>query len=113
MLVLLLNYVSCLAYKCNYTEISGPVHTSVLYKEESLSEVKWIEINEYCRAKGDTKVYSDAGQPKCEYSRDICKWNNGMCVVNELRSSDELCECQKLLKENTLVSGLDRGRLPE
>ncbi len=110
MYFLLITGIYSLAYKCNYSEIEGPVWSSVLYKEESLPEVKWIEIHEYCRAKGDTSVYDDAGQGKCEYSRNICKWSGYSCVMNEMRENDILEECQSLLRDNTLVDGLDRGR---
>ena len=110
---ILICLVYSLSYKCNYNEIEGPVWSSVLYKEDNLAEVKWIESNEYCRAKGDTSVYSDAGQGKCEYSRDICKWYGGSCVINEQRQNDSLEECQSLLRDNLLVNGLDRGRSPK
>lgn len=105
-----IGFAFALSYKCNYDEIEGPVWSSVLYKEDNLAEVKWIEINEYCRAKGDTTVYSDAGKGKCEYSRDICKWSSSSCIVNEQRENDSLEECQSLLRDNILVNGLDRGR---
>jgi hypothetical protein len=109
-LYLILSIVSALSYKCNYSEISGPVSSHVLYKEDNLDEVKWIESVEYCRAKGDRNVYDDAGQGKCEYSRDICLWDSSSCIVNTYRENDSLEECQKLLRENKLVTGLDKGR---
>lgn len=108
-LYLILSIVNALSYKCGYQEIEGPVSTHVLYKEDNLAEVKWIESVEYCRAKGDVTVYYDAGQGKCEYSRDICSWD-GVCIVNTFRENDSLEECQNLLRDNNLVEGLDKGR---
>jgi hypothetical protein len=110
--VLLLKVATSLSYKCNYPEISGPVATHVLYKEDNVDEVKWLESVEYCRAKGDTSVYRDAGQGKCEYSRGICVWSNSACILNSERGNDSLQECVDLLANNRLVDGLDNGRNP-
>lgn len=92
--------------------VEGPGSTSFLYKEDNVAEVKWLEKYEYCRAKGDPSVYQDAGQGKCEYSRDICVWNsdNNSCELNPNRGNDPISECQDLLLDNALVEGLDNGR---
>jgi len=114
MIFLLLFSLQCkaLSWKCDYPSIEGPVSTHVLYKEENADVVKWLESYEYCRAKGDPLVYVDAGQPKCEYSRDICVFANNACILNEERQNDPLQECIALLDENTLSWELDSGRIP-
>ena len=100
-----------LSWKCDYTEIDGPVSTHVLYKEENENVVKWLEKYEYCRAKGDPSIYIDAGKDKCEYSRDICLFYNDECIFNEMRENDSLEECQDLLINNILSYELDSGRI--
>lgn len=99
-----------LSWVCNYRCLNGPTSTSVLYKEDNVAEVKWLDKIEYCRAKGDTNVYVDAGQGKCEYSRDVCIWSDETCLVNPNRKNDAYSECRDLLRENVLVDGLDNGR---
>jgi hypothetical protein len=112
MLFFLINIVNCLSWKCEYSEFGSVSTTHFLYKEDNVNEVKWLEKYEYCRAKGDTSVYQDAGQGKCEYSRGLCYWNNGSCE-NTNRSNDPLLECQDLINNNNLVDGLDNGRKKE
>lgn len=112
MLFFLINIVNCLSWKCEYSEFGSVSTTHFLYKEDNVNEVKWLEKYEYCRAKGDTSVYQDAGQGKCEYSRGLCYWNNGSCE-NTNRSNDPLSECQDLINNNNLVNGLDNGRKKE
>lgn len=109
-LAIMISKVACLSWLCNYRCINGPISTHVLYKEDNLNEVKWLEKNEYCRAKGDPSVYVDAGQGKCEYSRDVCIWNNGQCILNTNRGNDLYSECRDLLRNNVLVDTLDNGR---
>jgi hypothetical protein len=101
-----------LAWKCDYPEIESPIGTHVLYKEDYDNIVKWLEKDEYCRAKGDTSVYADAGKEKCEYSRDICVFVDNECQLNSERENDSLQECQDLLNNNILDFGLDSGRTP-
>jgi hypothetical protein len=103
----LISSLVSLSYNCNLQEISK---THFLYKEDNVNEVKWLEKTEYCRAKGDLSVYSDAGQGKCEYSRGLCYWYNESCL-NTYREYDNLEECVNLLLNNVLVPGLDNGRL--
>lgn len=110
--ILLINLVYSLSWKCDYSNINGPVTTHFLYKEDNVAEVKWLERIEYCRAKGDSSVYRDAGQGKCEYSRGLCYWDSGNCL-NTNRQNDPLNECLDLLNYNTLVEGLDNGRLQQ
>ncbi len=100
-----------LSWKCDYTEIDGPVSSHVLYKEENENVVKWLEKYEYCRAKGDPSIYIDAGKDKCEYSRDICLFYNDECIFNEIRENDSLEECQDLLINNILSYELDSERI--
>lgn len=64
----------------------------------------------YCKDKGDSSIYIDAGQPKCEYSRGICKWDSGVCIET-LRVNDDMQVCIDLLEENTLSDELDNGRI--
>lgn len=112
---LLFSFVSALSYVCDYPEFElGKTH--YLYKEEILPVVKWLAKYEYCRAKGDTSVYADAGQPKCEYSRGICFWaDEGRATgcYETFRENDSLEECQALLANNALAASgeLDNGRL--
>lgn len=101
--------VLSLSWRCDSPEFGDISYTHFLYKEDNLNEVKWLEKIEYCRAKGDTSVYFDAGQGKCEYSRGLCYWDNG--CFNTGRDNDPLVECQDLYYGNTLVEGLDNGRL--
>ena len=101
-----------LSWLCDYSEIDGPTTTHVLYKEETSNVVKWLEKYEYCRAKGDPSVYEDAGQPKCEYSRNLCVFINDECIFNQERENDPLNECQDLLYNNILSDELDSGRIP-
>ena len=112
MFFVLICIVNCLSWKCEYSEFGSVSTTHFLYKEDNVNEVKWLEKYEYCRAKGDTSVYQDAGQGKCEYSRGLCYWNNGSCE-NTNRSNDPLSECQDLINNNNLVDGLDNGRKKE
>jgi len=101
-----------LSWLCDYSEIDGPTTTHVLYKEETYNIVKWLEKYEYCRAKGDPSVYEDAGQAKCEYSRNLCVFSNYECIFNQERENDPLNECQDLLYINILSDELDSGRIP-
>jgi len=101
-----------LSWLCDYSEIDGPTTTHVLYKEETYNIVKWLEKYEYCRAKGDPSVYEDAGQAKCEYSRNLCVFSNYECIFNQERENDPLNECQDLLYNNILSDELDSGRIP-
>ena len=112
-IIILFYYCNALSFKCDYQLIDGPVSTHVLYKEDNLNVVRWLEKYEYCRAKGDTTVYKDAGKDKCEYSRDICFYNDNECIFNEIRENDLLEECQDLLNNNVLEDGLDLGRQNE
>jgi DNA repair exonuclease SbcCD nuclease subunit len=102
-----------LSWKCDYSIIEGPSSTHVLYKEENANIVKWLEKYEYCRAKGNTSIYVDAGKDKCEYSRDICIFYNDQCIINENRQNDPLQECQDLLNDNVLSYDLDSGRIKQ
>ena len=106
-------YLNCMAlsWLCDYSEIDGPTTTHVLYKEET-DIVKWLEKYEYCRAKGDPSVYEDAGQAKCEYSRNLCVYSNSECIFNQERENDPLEECIDLLLNNILSEELDWGRIP-
>lgn len=97
-----------LSYVCSYSEFSLG-DSNYLYKEELVDVVKWLEKVEYCRAKGDSSVYSDAGQAKCEYSRGICYWDNG--CFETFRENDSFDECLDLLSNNELSFELDNGRL--
>jgi len=106
-----LRMVQSLSWVCNYPNIDGPVSTHYLYKEDNVNQVKWLDSNEYCRAKGDLSVYDNAGQAKCEYSRGICIWNNNNCIINPERMNDPYYECLDLLTNNVLVEGLDNGRI--
>lgn len=109
MLSLLVSCVVSLSYVCDYPDVFGDYGKNfVLYKEDNVAEVKWLEKYEYCRAKGDTSVYNDAGQGKCEYSRGICYWD-GACLMTN-RENDPKTECVDLYNSNTLVAGLDNGR---
>ena len=101
--------VLSLSWRCDSSEFGDISYTHFLYKEDNVNEVKWLEKNEYCRAKGDTSVYLDAGQGKCEYSRGLCYWDNG--CFNTGRDNDPFSECIDLYYGNTLVEGLDNGRL--
>jgi hypothetical protein len=101
--------VLSLSWRCDSPEFGDISYTHFLYKEDNVNEVKWLEKNEYCRAKGDTSVYFDAGQGKCEYSRGLCYWDNG--CFNTGRDNDPVGECQDLYYGNILVEGLDNGRL--
>ena len=107
-------YLNCMAlsWLCDYSEIDGPTTTHVLYKEETADIVKWLEKYEYCRAKGDPSVYEDAGQAKCEYSRNLCVYSNSECIFNQERENDPLEECIDLLLNNILSEELDWGRIP-
>ena len=100
-----------LSWKCEYSAINGPGSTHFLYKEDNINVVKWLEKYEYCRAKGDTSIYIDAGKSKCEYSRDLCVFYNYQCILNENRKNDPLQECQDLLTNNVLSYELDSGRI--
>lgn len=93
----------CLSWMCNYPCIDGPVDTHLLYKEDNVNEVKWVEKYSYCSKKADPNVYPDAGEGKCLYSRDICIWENDTCVLNPGRTNDKFLECRDLLAQNTLV----------
>jgi hypothetical protein len=110
----LISFVSALSYVCDYPEFElGKTH--YLYKEEVLPVVKWLAAFEYCRAKGDSSVYADAGQPKCEYSRGICFWaveGRATGCYETFRENDSIEECRALLAENELSFELDNGRLP-
>lgn len=112
-IMFLISRVYTLSWMCNYNSINGPVGTHVLYKEDNINQVKWLEKNEYCRAKGDLSVYPDAGQGKCEYSRNICLWNSSKnnCILNTSRENDQYNECVNLLRDNVLVDNLDNGRI--
>lgn len=101
---LFLNNCQALSWKCEYPIIDGPGSTHFLYKEENENVVKWIEKYEYCRAKGD------AGKSKCEYSRDICIFDNDQCILNQNRENDPLQECQDLLTNNVLDYELDKDQ---
>jgi hypothetical protein len=111
----LFSLVTPLSYVCDYPEFElGKSH--YLYKEEVLPVVKWLAKYEYCRAKGDSSVYADAGQPKCEYSRGICFWaDEGRATgcYETFRENDSLEECQALLADNALaaIGELDNGRM--
>lgn len=100
-----------LSWKCDYPTINGPRSTHFLYKEDNVNVVKWLEKYEYCRAKGDSSVYVDAGKGKCEYSRNLCVFYNNQCIINENRANDPLQECQNLLTNNILSYELDSGRI--
>ena len=102
-----------LSWKCDYPTINGPRSTHFLYKEDNVNVVKWLEKYEYCRAKGDSSVYIDAGKGKCEYSRNICVFYNNQCIINENRGNDPLQECQDLLTNNIISYELDSGRIKE
>ena len=103
----LISSLLSLSYNCDLGEISK---THFLYKEDNVNEVKWLEKQEYCKAKGDGSVYRDAGQGKCEYSRGLCYWDGQNCL-NTYRGYDNFDECVNLLINNALVEGLDNGRL--
>lgn len=103
----LISSLNSLSYNCNLGEISK---THFLYKEDNVREVKWLEKIDYCKAKGLTTVYRDAGQGKCEYSRGLCYWDGKNCL-NTYRDFDNFDECVNLLLNNILVDGLDNGRL--
>lgn len=109
----LFSTVSALAYVCDYPEFElGNSH--YLYKEELLPVVKWLPSFEYCRAKGDTSIYADAGQAKCEYSRGICFWSDEGRATGcweTFRENDSLEDCQALLADNELSTDLDNGRM--
>lgn len=105
----LISSIASLSYNCN---LGGISNTHFLYKEDNVNEVKWLEKEEYCNLKGDSSVYRDAGQAKCEYSRGLCYWDNGYCL-NTYRDYDNSEECVNLLLNNILVAGLDNGRLKE
>ena len=109
MIFFLINFTSSLSWRCQFDTFGIISTTHFLYKEDNVNEVKWLEKYEYCRAKGDTNVYNDAGQGKCEYSRGLCYWNNGFCE-NTNRDNDPFVECQDLINNNNLVEGLDNGR---
>lgn len=111
MIFVLITVICCLSWKCQFNNFGEISKTHFLYKEDNVNEVKWLEKYEYCRAKGDTNVYNDAGQGKCEYSRGLCYWNNGICE-NTNRNNDPFLECQELMNNNILVEGLDNGRKP-
>jgi hypothetical protein len=113
LLLFLLPLCQGLSWKCDYSEIDGPSASHVLYKEDNVNVVKWLEQNEYCRAKGDPTVYTDAGQRKCEYSRNICVFYYDKCIVNPNRVNDPLEECQALLRDNVESSDLDSGRIQD
>lgn len=103
--IVLFSYnIFALSWVCNYPCLNGPISTSVLYKEDNVAEVKWLEKNEYCRGKGDPLVHPDAGQGKCEYSRDVCLWVNNECILNTERQNDVYSECRDLLRYNVLVN---------
>jgi hypothetical protein len=102
-----------LSWKCDYSIIDGPKSTHFLYKEDNVNIVKWLEKYEYCRAKGDTSIYIDAGKGKCEYSRNLCVFYNNQCILNENRENDPLQECQDLLNNNDLSYELDSGRIKQ
>lgn len=117
LIVLLCKSYYALSWVCNYpcnnivrcrinnNCIPGPGNTSFLYKEDNELQVRWLEKFEYCRAKGDSSIYPDAGKGKCEYSRDICVWNsnNNSCDLNPNRNNDLFSECKDLLFNNKLI----------
>ncbi len=109
--LIFLKTIHSLSWVCNFPDIPGPVNTHFLYKEDNVNQVKWLESVEYCRAKGDKTVYNNAGQGKCEYSRNICIWVNNNCIINPERTNDNYNECLDLLNNNSLVDGLDNGRI--
>lgn len=108
MFFLLFPFCLSLSYVCSYPEFSLG-DSNYLYKEELVDVVKWLDKFEYCRAKGDTSVYSDAGKAKCEYSRGICYWDNG--CLETFRENDSFEECLNLLSNNELSFELDNGRI--
>lgn len=108
MFFLLFPFCLSLSYVCSYPEFSLG-DSNYLYKEELVDVVKWLDKFEYCRAKGDSSVYSDAGQAKCEYSRGICYWDGG--CRETFRENDSFDECLALLSNNELSFELDNGRL--
>lgn len=104
--------INALSYVCNY-DIFPPSYTHYLYKEEDLPIVKWLPKESYCKDKGDPTIYIDAGQPKCEYSRGICKWDyEANTCIDTSPPNDSQQTCIDLLEENTLSDQLDDDRLP-
>lgn len=108
MFFLLFPFCLSLSYVCSYPDFSLG-DSNYLYKEELVDVVKWLDKFEYCRAKGDSSVYSDAGKAKCEYSRGICYWDGG--CRETFRENDSFDECLALLSNNELSFELDNGRL--
>lgn len=103
---------NALSYVCNY-DIFPPSYTHYLYKEEDLPIVKWLPKEFYCKDKGDPRIYIDAGQPKCEYSRGICKWDyEANTCIDTSPPNDSQQTCIDLLEQNTLADQLDDDRLP-
>ena len=60
-------------------------------------ETGWQTITDYCRQKGDISIHSDAGEWKCNDSKNICKWNGKSCLRNRRRRADCRALCQAVL----------------
>lgn len=102
---------NALSYVCNY-DIFPPSYTHYLYKEEDEPIVKWLPKESYCKDKGNTAIYIDAGQAKCEYSRGICKWDyEANTCIDTSPPNDSQQTCIDLLQQNTLSDQLDNDRL--
>jgi hypothetical protein len=109
---LLITSVIGLAYQCDYPAFGEISKIKFLYKEDNISQVKWLDTINYCNDKGNPTIYLDAGQGKCENSRELCYWNENEECLNTFRGPDSYQECLDLWVNNVLVEGLDNGRLP-
>jgi hypothetical protein len=60
-------------------------------------ETGWESVSEYCRQKGDLSIHVDAGEWKCNDSKNICKWDGSGCSVNNNRKADCRALCQAII----------------
>ena len=103
----LLAVVYAEGYYCPYEDLGANGNNDMLYDYYSqqgnvyirLGQTGWEPKSNYCSAKGDLSIHSDAGQWKCEDSQGACVWTGNSCVFNVNRQPD----CRKLCE--TIVNG--------
>lgn len=102
-----LQSVSAEGYFCPYTDLGATDTNFLIYDYYDIAgggayytrqgEVGFMSMTEYCRAKGDLTIHSDAGEWKCNDSHGLCTYNNTSCIVNSDRAPDCKALCQAVL----------------
>ncbi|NBO99442.1 MAG: hypothetical protein EBU90_04845 [Proteobacteria bacterium] len=105
LLLLFIIKVTAEGYYCPYSSLGYDGKNDLLYDYYQNQGNVWIRIGrtgwetrtQYCRAKGDFSLHSDASQAKCQDSQGTCQWNGNSCEVNPNKKPDCFQLCQTVL----------------